>query len=73
MMELNMKPDNEDDRLKLLWDAELTILLYRKMVDDRYRKSMVNNYSSQSERNKLIHGIKKLNDGTKCRLEDNTV
>ena len=64
MMELNMKPDPE---------SEQTILLYRKMVDDRYRKSMVNNYSSQSKRNELIHGIKKLNDGTKSGLEDNTV
>jgi hypothetical protein len=54
-------------------EEQLTLLKYKILVDDRYRKSMVNNYSSQSERNELIHGIKKMDDGTKCKLESNTV
>jgi hypothetical protein len=45
---------------KLDPESEQTILLYRKMVDERYRKLMINNYSSNSKLNELIHGIKKI-------------
>ena len=50
-------------RGKLDPEEQRTLLKYKQLVDDRYRRLMVNNYSSHSERNELIHGIKKMDDG----------
>ena len=63
---LLMKPDNvDDDRLNLLW---------ARTYDEVYRRKMTGNCSNiRIVTDHLIHGIKKMDDGTKCRLEDNTI
>jgi hypothetical protein len=63
---LLMKPDNvDDDRLNLLWE---------RTYDEVYRRMMVGNCSNvRIVTDHLIHGIKKMDDGTKFGLEDNTV
>jgi hypothetical protein len=63
---LLMKPDYvDDDRLNLLW---------ARTYDEVYRRMMTGNYSNiRIVTDHLIHGIKKMDDGTKFGLEDNTV